>query len=251
MRRVADRMGMPVTVDLPGADREEPVEAVFADFLMLDEIFSPFRDDSAVSRIGRGELELSEAGPLVRQVEGLCRMFEKDTEGYFSAWFGGRFDPTGLVKGWAIDRACGLLERAGCASYLVDAGGDSRAKGASEQGEPWRVGIRHPVERLRVARVVRVVDMAVATSGTYEKGAHILDPHTGSEAAGLLSLTVIGPDIVTADVYATAAFAMGLERGLAFIESRRGYEAYAIEPDLVASWTSGFLKAAERGNTGP
>ncbi|HAL27599.1 MAG TPA: hypothetical protein DCP25_12830, partial [Chloroflexi bacterium] len=132
-----------------------------------------------------------------------------------------------------------ILDRHGCQNYFVDAGGDVQTRGWSEPWIPWRVGIRHPVEKDKVTRVIRATGLAVATSGTYEKGAHILDPHTGHPATELLSMTVVGPDILEADVYATAAFAMG-RRGLDFIERLPGVEAYAIGPDLVASWTAGF-----------
>jgi thiamine biosynthesis lipoprotein len=94
--------------------------------------------------------------------------------------------------------------------------------------------------------VLLVTDLAVATSGTYEKGTHIYDPHTGAPATELLSMTIVGPSIVEADVYATAAFAMGLA-GLDFIERRAGYEAYAIDPELRGHWTTGFNAYSEGG----
>jgi len=113
------------------------------------------------------------------------------------------------------------------------------ASGERPAGGGWRVGIRHPVLRERVAHVVSARDLAVATSGTYEKGAHIRDPHTGRVATELVSVTVLGPDIVAADAYATAAFAMG-RAGLAFMEDVAGYEAFAIDADLQSACTSGF-----------
>jgi thiamine biosynthesis lipoprotein len=240
LHRVRQVMGMPVTVHVADADVEESVlDEVFADFALLDGVFSPFLADSAVSRINRGELDPEGAGDLVRQALHLCRLYEAATNGYFSAWFGGRLDPSGLVKGWAIDRGCSILDRHGCPNFFLDAGGDVQTRGLSERGEPWRVGIRHPVQRDKVVRVVLASGLAVATSGTYEKGDHIVDPHTGTAANELLSFTVAGPDIVQADVYATAAFAMGKE-GLAFIDRIKGYEAYAIDRELKAKRTSGF-----------
>ena len=153
----------------------------------------------------------------------------------------------GIAKGWALDVAAAALRQRGRSDFLLSAGGQVYAAGLRD-GRPWRVGIRHPVERDKVARVVLARDLAVATSGTYEKGQHIVDPHTGLSATAFVSLTVVGPDILAADVYATAAFAMGLA-GLAFIEARPGYEAYAIDPALRARWTSGFeaLCAPEMG----
>jgi FAD:protein FMN transferase len=245
VREVQEVMGMPVTIDV----RDEAVgpaalAEAFADLRDVDRRFSTYREDSEVSRIDRGELRPAEASAAVRQVLDLCRRYEQATGGCFSAWIGGRLDPSGLVKGWAIDRACSILERHGARNYLVDAGGDVAARGHSGRGAPWRVGIRHPVRRALVVRVVLASDLAVATSGTYEKGAHVLDPRTGRPAAELLSVTVVGSDILEADVYATAALAMG-RRGLELVAGLDRYEGYAIFPDLRASWTPGFSALCE------
>jgi FAD:protein FMN transferase len=206
---------------------------------LLDRTFSPYLEQSAVSRINRGELRLDDAGQLVHQAVDLCRLYERATDGYFSAWADGSFDPSGLVKGWAIDRACSILDGCGYADYFVDAGGDVQTRGRNAQGSAWRVGIRHPFERAKVARVVLASGLAVATSGTYEKGEHILDPHTGKPADAWLSFTVVGPDILQADVFATACFAMGTA-GPDFVSRAAGYEAYAIDHQLRATYTPGF-----------
>ncbi len=240
LRRVEEVMGMPVTVQINDCGiSTAALNDVFADFDLLDQTFSPFLEASAVCRINRGEQGLDQAGDLVKRALHLCRLYESATDGYFSAWVDGALDPSGLVKGWAIDRACAILEAYGCRNYYVDAGGDVQARGLNELGRPWRVGIRHPVFRDKVARVIGAVNLAVATSGTYEKGDHIIDPHTGRAATELLSFTVAGPDILQADVYATAGFAMG-RRGLDFVERAEGYEGYAIDRRQLASWTSGF-----------
>jgi FAD:protein FMN transferase len=192
-----------------------------------------------VSRINDGRLRIEDADAEVTEVLARCDGYEAATDGFFSAWRGAVLDPSGYVKGWAIARACAILDARGHRSYFVDAGGDVRTRGESGVGEPWRIGIRHPVERASVVRVVLGRDLAVATSGTYEKGSHIYDPHTGAPADELVSLTVVGPSIVEADVQATAAFAMGA-RAIEYLERLPGYEAYAIGPDLRAAWTSGF-----------
>ena len=231
---------MPVTVDVvDGQAERKALDAVFDDFTLLDRTFSPYLAGSAVSRINRAELQLEDAGQLVDQAVNLCRLYEHATNGYFSAWIDGRFDPSGLVKGWAIDRSCSILDGYGYRDYFVDAGGDVQTRGLNAERTPWRVGIRHPVERGKVARVIRASGLAVATSGTYEKGEHILDPHTGKPAGAWLSFTVVGPDILQADVYATACFAMGV-LGLDFISRVAGYEAYAIDLRLRATFTEGF-----------
>ena len=231
---------MPVTVDIRGrAGDSRTLELAFAEFQLLDRIFSSFRPDSEVSRINRGELSIDDAGEEVSSAIGIGRMYERATQGYFSVWLKGRFDPSGLIKSWAIDRACSILELAGAHSYFVDAGGDVLARGGNGSGEPWRIGIRHPVERSKFVRVVTGLDLAVATSGTYEKGLHVVNPHTGQPASELVSVTVVGADILTADMYATAALAMGCP-GLDFIERSPGYEAFVIGADLLGGRTSGF-----------
>jgi len=118
-------------------------------------------------------------------------------------------DPSGYVKGWAVERVAHLLTEADARNFCINAGGDIVARGEPEPGEPWRIGIRHPRQHDMVAAVVAVRDAAVATSGTYERGLHIIDPHTGKPPTGTLSVTTVGPYLGTADAYATAAFAMG------------------------------------------
>jgi FAD:protein FMN transferase len=240
IRKTIEVMGMPVTIDVRQKTGDARLlDAAFEEFRLLDRIFSPYRSDSAISRINRGELDILDAGAEVGRAIEIARLYEQATDGYFSVWLNGRLDPSGIVKSWAIDRACSILERAGARSYFVDAGGDARARGGNGSGGPWRIGIRHPVQRDLVIGVVTGMDLAVATSGTYEKGLHVLNPHTGLPADELVSATVVGADIIEADVYATAVLAMGT-RGLDFMERIPGYEAYVIGSDLLAGRTSGL-----------
>lgn len=237
---------MPVTVQVIDDRAEgEALDKVFEDFALLDRTFSPFLAASEVSRINRAELRPEDAGQLVNQAIDLCRLYERATDGYFSAWIAGRFDPSGLVKGWAIDRACSILDRYSYRDFFIDAGGDVQTHGQNAEGGPWRVGVRHPVQRDKVTCVVLSRGLAVATSGTYEKGEHIIDPHNGKPANAFLSFTVVGPDILQADVYATAGFAMGVS-GLEFVSRTPGYEAYAIDNQLRATYTVGFEALCER-----
>ena len=237
MRRTEEIMGMPITIDV--RDGHSGIDEAFAELRRIDSVFSPFAPDSAVSRINDGRLRIDDASAEVQDALARCERYETATGGFFSAWRGAVLDPSGYVKGWAIERACAILDVHGHRAYFVDAGGDVRTRGSGDNGEPWRIGIRHPVERGSVVRVVLGRDLAVATSGTYEKGTHIYDPHTGAPAEELVSLTVVGPSIVEADVQATAGFAMGT-RAIDYLEGLSGYEAYAIGPDLRATWTSGF-----------
>jgi FAD:protein FMN transferase len=239
-RATIDVMGMPVTIDVRDSSGDaRTLDLAFAEFQLLDRIFSPFRPDSEVSRINRGELRIEDAGAEVTRAIEIGELYATATNGFFSVWLNGRFDPSGLVKSWAIDRAASILQQRGAESFFVDAGGDVFARGGNGSGQPWRVGIRHPIERNQFAEVVTGVDLAVATSGTYEKGAHVIDPRTGLPATELISATVVGADIVTADVFATALLAMGTQ-GLEFVQRTDGYEAYVIGTDLLAGRTSGF-----------
>jgi thiamine biosynthesis lipoprotein len=208
-------VGIPVSIE-GGGD----VAGAFAWLRWVDETFSTYRENSEISRIDRGELAVRDAHPLVRQVLGRCERLRRATRGYFDARASGRLDPSGLVKGWAAERAW-RIAGGGC----VDAGGDVRVG-----GRPWRVGVRHPHDEAALAAVVCLRDGAVATSGAYERGEHVLDPHTGRPPRGVLSVTVVGPDLATADAYATAAFAMG-ERGPAFLA--RAAAMVVLEGDRV------------------
>ena len=224
-------MGMPVRV--LGAD--EAADRVFAWLRWVDATFSTYRADSEISRLDRGELSEADAHPLVREVLARCEELRERTGGYFDARASGRLDPSGLVKGWAVDRAAVLLDAAGCRRFCIDAGGDLVLRGG-----PWHVGIRHPRRRRKVAAVIAVSDAAVATSGAYERGAHIVDPVGRRAPAGALSVTIVGPDLATADAYATAAFAMG-GAGPHWTAQLDGHEAMTIvRGDRVLS-TPGFL----------
>ena len=152
---------------------------------------------------------------------------------------GGPARPSGYVKGWAVARAAERLDAAGARRFCIDAGGDIAARGRPRADRGWRVGIRHPRERERLAAVLEVEDLAVATSGEYERGAHIVDPRSGRPPEGLLSVTVVGPDLARADAYATAAFAMGAD-GPAWTATLAGYDAMCVTSDDRVLATPGF-----------
>jgi thiamine biosynthesis lipoprotein len=226
-------MGMPIGIDLAGGEGID-VEPAFAWLRDVDATFSTYRDDSAISRLDRGEVTLADCPPDVDEVLICCLALERETRGFFSARPAGRLDPSGLVKGWALAGAAARLAVAGSGRFCINAGGDVVTRGG-----PWRVGIRHPEALDELAAVVAVEDLAVATSGEYERGAHIVDPHTGRRPRGLLSVTVVGPDAGLADAYATAAFAMG-EAGPAWTASLTGYDALCITTDHRVLSTPGF-----------
>ena len=231
---------MPITIAIadPGG-WGEGLQAAFDELHRIDAVFSPFRPESQIGRINSGLLELDQADPEVKAVLELCRLYQIRCQGYFSVWLGGRLDPSGLVKGWALERAAQILLSAGARNLLVDGAGDILALGEAEPGRPWRVGVRHPREPARTVRVIAAHNLAVATSGTYERGAHIVEPNTGLAAEHWVSLTVTGPDMVEADVLATAACAMG-PTGLDFLNTVPGYDGFGIDRELRAHWTAGF-----------
>ena len=139
----------------------------------VDDVFSTYRHDSQISRLGRGELRLSDCDGDVAEVLELCAQVGRESDGYFSSTYGGKLDPTGLVKGWAVQRASERLSAAGSVHHLVNGGGDIQAVGGSAPGVPWQVGIAHPLAPGAVASVVQITDGAVATSGIAERGAHV------------------------------------------------------------------------------
>jgi thiamine biosynthesis lipoprotein len=237
MRVVRDIMGMPIGIDV--RDSGVDVEPAFAWLREVDATFSTYRPDSDISRLDRGELTIAECRPAVDEVLTRCLALERETDGFFSVRPAGRLDPSGLVKGWAVAGAAHRLAAAGAANFCINAGGDLVARGRPAPDRLWQVGIRHPEAHEQVAAVIAVEDLAVATSGDYERGAHIVDPHTGSSPTGLQSVTVIGPDLGVADAYATAAFAMGAG-GPAWTARLDGYDALCITDDGRVLSTPGF-----------
>ena len=256
MRRVEQIWGTAVGIDVrdahDGSDLHAALDAVFAWFTRVDDLFSTWRDDTEVSRIGRGELDLGHASPEVQEVLARCDEVRDATDGAFDVTVGARVavepwpglapvDPSGLVKGWAVDRAATMLQEAGARAFSINAGGDVAVRGQTAPGTAWRVGIRHPWEPDKVAAVVAVVDTGVATSGRYERGDHVLDPRTGRPATALASATVVGPDLALADAYATALVVMGVD-GLRWVAGLPGYAAMAITDDRRVVSTPGFAR---------
>jgi thiamine biosynthesis lipoprotein len=205
----------------------------------VDATFSLYRAGSDISRLGRGDIRVAACAPEVQEILDLCERLREATGGYFSAYASGVLDPSGVVKGWAVERAAGMLRAAGSRNHSVNGGGDLQLAGGPEPGRRWRVGIADPLRPGTVATVIAGRDMAVATSGTGERGAHIIDPRTGLPAGGLASITVVGPRLTMVDAYATAAFAMG-DAARDWIEALPGHEAYAVTADGRTWATSGL-----------
>jgi thiamine biosynthesis lipoprotein len=248
IREVATAAASATTDGAGGAPAGSPaIEAAAARAVAVlhhvDDVFSTWKPDSPMSRVRRGEIELAAGPPELATVLELCRTARDASGGWFDPWsMPGGVDPTGLVKGWAAELALGRVRAApGVTGALINAGGDVAVLGEPEPGQPWRVGIRHPLAADRLLTVVTLGghDRAVATSGSYERGDHVLDPRSGAPAAGLLSATVVGPDLAFVDALATALFASG-GRALPRVAGLRGYSALVVEADGTTRATPGF-----------
>jgi thiamine biosynthesis lipoprotein len=237
-------MGTAFTIDIRDhGDWAAAIAGVVAWLHHVDGVFSTYRPDSDISRIRRGDLRVVDADPDVAVVLGLCAEAQTATGGCFTAMPNGRLDPTGLVKGWAVERASRMLRAHGAADHAVNGGGDVQLAGEAEPGRAWSVGIADPHDGGRVLAIAAGRDFAVATSGTAERGRHIVDPFTGAPATGLASATVTGPALARADAYATAAFVMGRD-ALAWVEQQPGYEALLVGADGQVQVSSGWPAAA-------
>ena len=225
-------MGLPVSVLARGelarsAEADAAVRAVHAELREVDAVFSTYRPGSAVSRLGRGELRLQDCPPEVAEVAARCETARRRTSGAFDAHRpDGAWDPSGLVKGWAVQRAARHLAAVEV-DWCLNAGGDVLV--LSPSGEPFGVGVQDPRDPVALVATVQRVSGAVATSGTAARGAHLYDPRTGAAAStALLSVTVTGPSLETADVLATAAFVSGDPDWAAVVTAADGYEGLAV-----------------------
>lgn len=235
---------MPITLAVQDkAVTADDIETVFQYFTEVDARFSPFKPDSELSRLNRGELAPEALSLPMREILDLAERTRQQSGGYFDIMRpDGRRDPSGIVKGWAIKGAARLLSEMGFENFFVDAGGDIQAGGKNEAGGDWRVGIRSPFEPDTIVKILLPGASGVATSGNYLQGAHIYDPHLGRAPEGdVVSLTVLGPDVLEADRFATAAFAMG-RKGIFFIEGLPGFEAYEIDAGGMARMTGGLQR---------
>jgi thiamine biosynthesis lipoprotein len=202
----------------------------------IDERFSTYRQSSEISRLARGELTADDCLPDVRFVLDECERYRTLSDGYFSAYAAGTLDPSGYVKGWAIERVSDLMRAAGSTSHSVNGGGDVQCIGGTGAGTPWRIGIVNPRVSGEILAVMSGTDFAVATSGVEHRGAHVVDPHTGRPPTGLLSLSISGPQLAEADVYATTGFAMG-HRAREWVTTLPGYDAFAVTDD-GSTWST-------------
>ncbi|MFE5814697.1 FAD:protein FMN transferase [Streptomyces sp. NPDC056479] len=236
MHRVEHVMGFPVSLRVDDEHvGDESADVVFAWLREVDARFSPFKAESEVCRLDRGEIARADVSAHLDEVLALCEEYRVATGGAFDVRLPGRgLDPCAVVKGWSVQRAAELLRAAGASRFVLNAGGDVVAAGG-----PWRVGVRHPEQADKLCTVAELTDGAIATSARYERGDHIIDGRTGRPATGLLSLSVVASSLTLADTVATAAFAMGRE-GVEWAASREGCEVFAVDAGQGVLRTEGF-----------
>lgn len=240
MRETRILMGMPITVDICGASGAL-IDDVFGYLDRIDRRFSTYKTDSEISAINRGDLPSSGWSSEMIEVLALAERTKNETGGYFDICRRDRsLDPSGIVKGWAIHNAAGLLREVGAKDFFIEAGGDIQSAGKNASGADWSVGIRNPFNMDEIIKIIHPRGRGVATSGTYARGQHIYNPYGFDEPiTEIVSLTVVGPDVLEADRFATAAFAMGRD-GIYFIEQIAGLEGYVVDINGRATLTTGF-----------
>lgn len=237
-------MGTMIAIDLadplPDAELHALADRFFDWMREVDARFSTYRPDSEVCRLDRGELRLPDASGDLREVQEDCARLWRETDGYFDVYATGRLDHSGYVKGWSAEVASARLVEAGSRNHFINAGGDVRVRGGPEPGRAWQIPVRHPWDEDAAFLVLAGSDLAVATSGTYERGFHVVDPRTGRPAEALRSVTVTGPDLGHADALATAAMAMGRAALHWLAGLPDGYEVAVVTGDGEAFSSAGL-----------
>jgi thiamine biosynthesis lipoprotein len=233
-------MGMPISIALRGRHADDPLaDRAWLDALEslreADAVFSTYRADSVISRLGRGELEVADSPSDVLEVLELAERARVESGGAFDVRRRNAagevvLDPSGVVKGWAVQRASRSLDRLVDTDYCLSAGGDMVVRTSLRSSPPWRIGIEDPFDPGKVVATVALRNAAVATSGLAHRGAHIVDPRTGGTPASLASVTVIASDLTWADIDATAAFVLG-DEALSWLETRPGRSGLVVSAD--------------------
>ena len=234
---------MPVIIEIIDPLVTENIfEEIFNYFIYIDNTFSPFKNDSELTKINNGKLQKNEWSRDMKTVFKLCEQTKKETYGYFNIEKNRQFDPLGLVKGWAINNAANILKRKGLKNFYVEAGGDIQVAGNNIENKSWKIGIQNPFNIKQNVKIITLSNHGIATSGTYLRGQHIRNPFfPKEEIKDIISLTVIGPNIYEADRFATAAFAMG-KGGINFIEKKSSLAGYMIDNKGIATLTNNFNK---------
>lgn len=209
------------------------------DFLhLVDQLFSTYLPDSQVSRLRRGEIAIDEADQLVQQVWQACLEVKEISDGAFDPWaVAGGFDPSGYVKGWAADLVSEQLIKQGAKHIQVNAGGDISVRGGKDANTPWKLAVAHPSIKGEISKLYSITTGAIATSGSAERGDHIIDPHTKTIAVGARSATVIGPDAGISDALATALVVSGRDGASWFAKDELSeYSCWVVDRHTDTTW---------------
>lgn len=235
-------MGMPVSIHIVDTfAKKKDILAIFQYLHHIDDIFSTYKKTSEISKINSGFLDKQKASEEVQRILTLCFQTEQETNGYFNPYFQNKLDPSGIVKGYAISQGANMLRNNGYRNFSIEIAGDVEVSGLNGKNEKWKIGIQNPFAMDEIIKIISVSNKGIATSGNYVQGQHIYNPITKKMTDEIASITVIGESTYEADRFATAAFAMG-EKGIQFIESLVGFEAYMITKNKQAIYTSGFEK---------
>ena len=217
------------------------MQQVFDFCKQVDADFSTYIDTSWVTRLRTHQVEITSCPPSVQEVWQLCLHAKHLTDGAFDPWaVEGGFDPSGLVKGWAADKCADMLVSLGIEHVQVNAAGDLSLRGGFYDGvvKPWRIGVVNPDNRAEVVETFEISDGAIATSGTYERGAHINDPYTGLIAIGAKSATVVGPLGWLCDALATALMVAGEDGAKYFVQPElAGYQVFVVDRHENTTWS--------------
>ena len=225
MRKVETIMGIPISIDIPKGNDKIFIES-FAIFSEIDNRFSTYKKDSEVSHFNEGAISLKDCSDSFKAIYAKCQLLKKETNGYFDAFYNKKYDPSGYVKGYAIDQVANFLKQKGYSEFLINAGGDIAA--SSHSSKKWKIGIADPNNTKKILALLEVDAIAIATSGTYERGDHIIDPLTKKKPVFFKSVTIFGPSILIADVYATVIFSMG-KKGLELLQQLPGYSCIYVD----------------------
>ncbi|NNN22681.1 MAG: FAD:protein FMN transferase [Acidimicrobiales bacterium] len=192
-----------------------------------DEIFSTFKENSPLNQYRRGELSLDHAPIEIAEVLDVCKDLKVSTDGWFDPWaMPGGVDPTGIVKGWAEDRAISILAECGVKVATLNIGGDIAVLGRIGPLQKWRFGIRHPLYPDALIRIIETYEN-IATSANYERPGELIDPHLKMPVDRVASVSVLGPQLAVADAFATAAAVAGAQH-LDWIKSQDEYSFYVL-----------------------
>lgn len=233
-------MDMPIVIEILDKNAEKKdIDTIFEYFHYVDEKFSTFKNTSEITKINKGLLKKNQWSSDMKEVLTLSEKTKVETDGYFDIKNVVEYDPSGIVKGWAILNASKKLKKMGYKNFYIDAGGDIQVSGL-KKNRKWLIGIRNPFNRFENVKIIAIKNRGVATSGIYIRGQHIYNPYNKKKMIeDIVSLTVIGPNVYEADRFATAAFAMG-KKGIDFIEKLKGFEGYMINNKGIAIMTTGF-----------